>query len=109
MKEIQTTAALPRGMVLGLKVHDPRLRYAFVFLLPISFRPEIEYHSFPPTHRPPVSKGGPASRQTAPSLIFTPSGALASSELWDQDARDKIRHKKFTKSELDRRRSKVLT
>lgn len=55
---------------------------------------------------PPIIKG-PASAAGEISNIFTPSASLASSEIWSQEARDKLRVKKYKKAELDSRRKEV--
>ncbi|KAG8684812.1 hypothetical protein FRC08_013472, partial [Ceratobasidium sp. 394] len=69
------------GMVIGLTVHDPRLH-------------------FPPTNTRVDGTG---------SEFMAPGPALAQSELWEQDVRDKLRTPAFKKAALDGRRSKNLT
>ncbi|KAI5481336.1 ribonuclease P/MRP protein subunit POP1 [Pseudohyphozyma bogoriensis] len=70
---------LPKGMVFGLEVYDPRLSYP----------PRLDH--------------------STSSSIPIPSAAVASSpKFWSAEERAKIRKPKFRKVELDERRSKLL-
>ncbi|KAH8824939.1 POP1-domain-containing protein [Flagelloscypha sp. PMI_526] len=82
--DLQTSASCPSGIVVGMKVVDPRL----------SFPPhnaKSHYQDFPQL---------PAANRS------TPTPELANSELWEQSVRDKLAKPKYKKKELDDRRSK---
>lgn len=85
-------------MVIGLKVHDPRLRSA----LPSWSRkaPETPI-SFPPAN-PPLQ----VSNALTPQQSVDPSPDLACSEIWDT-ASDPSGTPRFRKKDLDERRAKV--
>ncbi|KAG8816139.1 hypothetical protein FRC17_000417 [Serendipita sp. 399] len=80
---LRSPAGCSRGMIIGLHVHDPRL-------------------SFPP-------KNTQIEEQNElQAFAITPSPALAMSQLWSEEIRTKLQKPKFTKKELDERRSKQL-
>ncbi|KAJ7147486.1 POP1-domain-containing protein [Mycena crocata] len=79
MTDLQTSGSIPRGMIIGFKVLDPRLK-------------------FPPKNARP--------RATAASPIIFPSATLAQSELWEESTRDSLRKPRYKKKDLDERRSK---
>ncbi|KAJ7459800.1 ribonucleases P/MRP protein subunit POP1-domain-containing protein [Mycena latifolia] len=81
MTDLQTSGSIPRGMIVGFKVLDPRLK-------------------FPPKNAKP--------RPTSASPIIIPSATLAQSELWEESTRDSLRKPRYKKKELDERRSKNL-
>lgn len=83
LTNLQTAGSLPRGMIVGFKVDDPRL-------------------NFPPKDakcKPNTSGLG--------SVVF-PSSTLASSEIWDESIRDALAKPRYKKKELDERRSKNI-
>ncbi|TCD70907.1 hypothetical protein EIP91_001216 [Steccherinum ochraceum] len=81
---LQTTASVPRDMVIGFTVNDPRL-------------------TFPPKNAHIQSNGShPAS---SPVANVFPKSILALSEIWDEDVREQLRKPKFKKKDLDQRRS----
>ncbi|KAJ6584902.1 ribonucleases P/MRP protein subunit POP1-domain-containing protein [Mycena capillaripes] len=81
MTDLQTSGSIPRGMIIGFKVLDPRLK-------------------FPPKNAKP--------RPTSASLIIRPSATLAQSDLWEESTRDSLRKPRYKKKDLDERRSKNL-
>ncbi|KAJ6619451.1 POP1-domain-containing protein [Mycena sp. CBHHK59/15] len=81
MTDLQTSASVPRGMIIGFKVLDPRLK-------------------FPPKN----AKPGPVPV----SKIIAPSSNLAQSDLWDESMRSSLRKPRYKKRDLDERRSKNL-
>ncbi|KAG8857326.1 hypothetical protein FRB96_005813 [Tulasnella sp. 330] len=87
LKDLRSTASVPRGMVLGLKVHDPRL-------------------SFPPVNEKPSEKNDHPI--PAPAFTISPSPDISKSRLWDEAVRDAVRKPKYKKKDLDHRRSKNL-
>ncbi|KAL1748033.1 ribonucleases P/MRP protein subunit POP1-domain-containing protein [Schizophyllum fasciatum] len=83
LKDLQTSGAVPRGMIVGFSVDDPRLR-------------------FPPKRAKPDD--GAALTQTP---VF-PSPALASSSIWDVNLRKRLSVPKYPQKQLDERRAKNL-
>ncbi|KAJ7044056.1 ribonucleases P/MRP protein subunit POP1-domain-containing protein [Mycena alexandri] len=81
MTDLQTSGSIPRGMVIGFKVLDPRLK-------------------FPPKNAKP--------RPVAASPIIFPSATLAQSDLWEESVRNSLRKPRYKKKDLDERRSKNL-
>ncbi|KAG9057294.1 hypothetical protein FS842_007652 [Serendipita sp. 407] len=80
---LRTPAGCSRGMTIGLHVHDPRL-------------------NFPP-------KNAQIDEQNEQQLfVITPTPALATSQLWSEQVRTKLQKPRFTKQDLDGRRSKQL-
>ncbi|KAK0201890.1 POP1-domain-containing protein [Desarmillaria ectypa] len=77
---IQTTGSLPRGIIVGFTVNDPRLK-------------------FPP-------KNAKLNVSTASNVLTMPSSTLAQSDIWDETARDALKTPKYKKKDLDERRSK---
>lgn len=83
---LSSSASVPKGMVIGLQVFDPRL-------------------SFPPSN----TQLPEADRQSSvPAFSVPPSAEMALSEIWQEKVREKLRKPKFTKKDLDERRSKNL-
>ncbi|KAG9026385.1 hypothetical protein FRB95_008900 [Tulasnella sp. JGI-2019a] len=87
LKDLRSTASVPRGMILGLKVHDPRL-------------------SFPPVNEKPTEEANQPS--SAATFTISPAPEIARSGLWDEKVRDTLRQPKYKKKDLDHRRSKNL-
>ncbi|KZT11889.1 POP1-domain-containing protein [Laetiporus sulphureus 93-53] len=85
LEHLQTSGSLPRGMIIGLTVEDPRL-------------------SFPPKNQKVRYESGPSA--TSPAIF--PSAALATSSIWDESIREKLCKPKFKKSDIDQRRSEFL-
>ncbi|KAJ7670280.1 NUC188 domain-containing protein [Mycena rosella] len=81
MTDLQTSGSVPRGMIIGFKVLDPRLK-------------------FPPKNAKPSA--------TPASPIIIPSATLAQSDLWEESTRDSLRKPRYKKKDLDERRSKNL-
>ncbi|KAJ7780582.1 NUC188 domain-containing protein [Mycena maculata] len=81
MTDLQTSGSIPRGMIIGFKVLDPRLK-------------------FPPKNAKPSP--------TVASPIIIPSATLAESEIWGESTRDSLRKPRYKKKDLDERRSKNL-
>ncbi|KAF8635812.1 hypothetical protein AX15_000014 [Amanita polypyramis BW_CC] len=80
LSNIPSSGSLPRNMVIGFKVIDPRL-------------------NFPP-------KNAKSKPDTDRNAVTTPSAQLAQSEIWDESVRLKLKKPRYKKSELDLRRSK---
>ncbi|KAK0487445.1 NUC188 domain-containing protein [Armillaria novae-zelandiae] len=80
LADVQTTGSLPRGMIVGFAVNDPRLK-------------------FPP-------KNAKLNVSTASNVLTMPSSALAQSNVWDETARNALKTPKYKKKDLDKRRSK---
>lgn len=83
--DLQTTASLPRGIVIGMKVLDPRLK-------------------FPPKNAKPRTDG---QHPAIPAMTF-PAAILAQSEIWDEEKRSVLKKPTYKKKDLDTRRSKNL-
>ncbi|KAI0917369.1 hypothetical protein AcW1_007429 [Taiwanofungus camphoratus] len=84
LDRLQTTGSLPRGMVIGFTVHDPRL-------------------SFPPKN----TKIDYTSPESSPLSVF-PSAALAQTEIWKDDVRNRLRKPQYKKKDIDQRKSNNL-
>lgn len=95
---------MPRGMVIGFKVIDPRLQYVYRTFLYLTTYYNIE--SFPPKNaKPEINKSG---HLRAPPITL-PSSQLANSEIWDADIRSKLSKPRYKKKDIDDRKSKVST
>ncbi|KAG8214891.1 hypothetical protein J3R82DRAFT_10062 [Butyriboletus roseoflavus] len=81
--------SIPRGMVIGLKVLDPRLKFP-----PKNAKP----------HYPDVAQ---PSTQLSQAFHF-PTALTAQSEIWDEEKRGSLKKPKYKKKDLDDRRSKNL-
>lgn len=104
LTELQTTGSLPRGMIIGFKVHDPRLKY--VYLVPFRCLFVNCLLRFPPKNA--KSKSDPSGLPSISSPITTfPSTSLARSEIWDEDMRNSLKKPRYKKKDIDDRRSKV--
>ncbi|KAF8967138.1 ribonucleases P/MRP protein subunit POP1-domain-containing protein [Flammula alnicola] len=84
VSQLQSAGSTPRGMIVGFKVIDPRLK-------------------FPPKNAKPAKNGSTAS--TLNQITF-PSAYLAESEIWDDVIRNTLAKPRFKKKDLDERRSK---
>ncbi|KAG2038684.1 ribonucleases P/MRP protein subunit POP1-domain-containing protein [Suillus americanus] len=82
LSDLQTTASLPRGIVIGMKVLDPRLK-------------------FPP-------KNAKVRTDPANPVMTFPAAILAQSEIWDEEKRSVLKKPTYKKKDLDARRSKNL-
>ncbi|KAG1733032.1 ribonucleases P/MRP protein subunit POP1-domain-containing protein [Suillus paluster] len=85
LNDLQTTASLPRGIVIGMKVLDPRLK-------------------FPPKNAKPSTNDVQAA---APAMTF-PATILAQSEIWEEEKRSALKKPTYKKKDLDTRRSNNL-
>ncbi|KAG1861722.1 ribonucleases P/MRP protein subunit POP1-domain-containing protein [Suillus subalutaceus] len=85
LTDLQITASLPRGIVIGMKVVDPRLK-------------------FPPKNAKVRTDG---QHLAAPVMTF-PAAILAQSEIWDEENRSVLKKPTYKKKDLDARRSKNL-
>ncbi|KAG6379369.1 ribonucleases P/MRP protein subunit POP1-domain-containing protein [Boletus reticuloceps] len=72
LTDLQTSSSIPRGMVVGLQVLDPRLKFP-----PKNAKP----------HYPDVAQ---SSTQMSPAFIF-PTALTAQSELWDEEKRGSLK------------------
>lgn len=100
IRELSSTNTLPRGMVLSMTVHDPRLRCVSHGITADTNLID-ECLSFPPLIR------GPTHAAQSALALFTPSPSLASSSLWEESVRGDLRVKKYSSAELNLRRSQV--
>ncbi|THH27567.1 hypothetical protein EUX98_g6621 [Antrodiella citrinella] len=78
---LQTTASLPRNMVIGFTVNDPRLTF------------------------PPKNAHVQTNLTSSPVAGIFPTSLLALSDIWAEEVRDKLQKPKFKKKDLDQRRS----
>ncbi|KAG2145816.1 ribonucleases P/MRP protein subunit POP1-domain-containing protein [Suillus clintonianus] len=85
LTDLQTTASLPRGIIIGMKVLDPRLK-------------------FPPKNAKPRTND---QHVVTPAMTF-PAAILAQSEIWDEEKRSALKKPTYKKKDLDTRRSKNL-
>ncbi|KAL6301998.1 POP1-domain-containing protein [Sparassis latifolia] len=83
---LQTAGSLPRGMVVGCTVYDPRL-------------------SFPPKNA--KLDTDPHLTSSPASTVF-PSSALAQSEIWNESMRIGLQRPRYKKKDIDERKSKNL-
>ncbi|KAJ8080661.1 Ribonucleases P/MRP protein subunit pop1 [Marasmius tenuissimus] len=81
---LQTPGTLPRNMVVGFTVQDPRLKF------------------------PPKNASIQFSSPTTSNTFTYPTSALARSTLWDESARMKLRQPRFKKKDLDERRARNI-
>ncbi|KAF8809561.1 POP1-domain-containing protein [Phlegmacium glaucopus] len=84
LTNLQTAGSIPRGMIIGFKVNDPRLKFP-----PKNAKPKIDNSS-----------------NVSSINITLPSALLASSDIWDDAIRNGLAKPRFKKKELDDRRSK---
>jgi ribonuclease P/MRP protein subunit POP1 len=99
MTNLQTSGSIPRGMIIGFKVLDPRLKYVCRTLFILHFLTPIHESRFPPKNAKPSA--------TAANPIIIPSATLAQSDLWEESTRDSLRKPRYKKKDIDERRSKV--
>ncbi|KDQ20858.1 hypothetical protein BOTBODRAFT_320829 [Botryobasidium botryosum FD-172 SS1] len=86
LMNLQTPGSVPRAMIIGLKVYDPRLNFP-----PKNAQPRVNESLLP---------------STSPAFNIPPGATLSRSELWDTVEKDFT--PKFKKKELDERKSKQL-
>ena len=98
---MQTSGSIPRGMIIGFKVIDPRLKYAVFIHLSCALSSALR---FPPKNAKPKPSD---SDHVEPTVTTFPSAALAQSEIWDATARNALLKPRYKKKDLDDRRSKV--
>lgn len=84
-------------MIIGLKVHDPRLKYARVVF--VHYILTYILSRFPPKNAKPRANDSP--------ITTFPTSVLAQSEIWDEKIRRGLQKPRFKKKDLDDRRSKV--
>ncbi|PFH53963.1 hypothetical protein AMATHDRAFT_136328 [Amanita thiersii Skay4041] len=82
LADMPCSGSLPRGMVIGFKVIDPRLEFPHQ-----NAKPKLDNRKYP---------------------FLVPEGGLANSEIWDQSIRLGLSKPRFKKMELDQRRSQSL-
>ncbi|KAG2092407.1 hypothetical protein BD769DRAFT_331952 [Suillus cothurnatus] len=85
LTDLQTTASLPCGIVIGMKVFDPRLKFS-------------------PNNAKPRTDG---QHPAKPVMVF-PAAILAQSEIWDEEKHSVLQKPTYKKKDLDARRSKNL-
>ncbi|KAL5501441.1 POP1 [Sanghuangporus vaninii] len=86
--QLQTAGSVPRGMVVGMKVLDPRL-------------------NFPPKNTKIQMNANSKGNLSLPTGLW-PTAKLAESELWDNDVRTRLCTPRFKKKDIDSRKSKHL-
>ncbi|KAL5512825.1 hypothetical protein ACEPAG_3091 [Sanghuangporus baumii] len=86
--QLQTAGSAPRGMVVGMKVLDPRL-------------------NFPPKNTKIHLNTNSKENTSLPAGLW-PIAKLAESELWDSDVRVRLCIPRFKKKDIDSRKSKHL-
>ncbi|EIN12776.1 POP1-domain-containing protein [Punctularia strigosozonata HHB-11173 SS5] len=87
LANLQSAGSVPRGMVIGCTVEDPRL-------------------DFPPKNTKIASHGNGNPSLTA--VAMTPSTTLAQSDIWLSDTRKSLSQPKFKKKDIDKRKSENL-
>ncbi|KAI0314024.1 POP1-domain-containing protein [Amylostereum chailletii] len=85
MSDVQTPGSVPSNMITGFTALDPRLNFP-----PKNTKPRIDHESLPSI--------------TAPWTCF-PAPTLASSDIWDEEVRDKLKSPRFQKKDIDTRKS----
>lgn len=88
LTDLQSAGSIPRGMVVGLKVYDPRL-------------------SFPPKNAKPKVAKDDLPSLSLPSATF-PTSTLAQSEIWEENVRHALRKPRYKTKDIDERKSKNL-
>ncbi|KDQ62383.1 hypothetical protein JAAARDRAFT_121761 [Jaapia argillacea MUCL 33604] len=88
LEGLRSAGSVPRGMVVGFTVHDPRL-------------------SFPPKNAK-VKVDGNNLPSLSQSNITLPSSTLAQSDIWEEDIRNGLKKPRFKKQDIDERKSKNL-
>ncbi|KAJ7069842.1 POP1-domain-containing protein [Mycena amicta] len=81
MSDLQTSGSLPRSMIIGFKVLDPRLKF-------------------------PPKNAKPNLTNDIPKIV--PCGSLAQTELWDSSVRENLKKPRYKKKDLDDRRAQNL-
>ncbi|KAH7885023.1 ribonucleases P/MRP protein subunit POP1-domain-containing protein [Phlebopus sp. FC_14] len=89
MADLQTAGSIPRGMVIGFKVLDPRLK-------------------FPPKNAKAYCPDATRTMASPSSAFFFPSSNIAQSEIWDAEKRGGLKKPRYKKKDIDERRSKNL-
>ncbi|KIK93095.1 hypothetical protein PAXRUDRAFT_829342 [Paxillus rubicundulus Ve08.2h10] len=89
LTDLQTPGNVPRGMVIGFKVLDPRLK-------------------FPPKNAKPRYPDPTQSLNSPPPAFIFPTALTAQSEIWDEEKRGGLRKPKYKKKDIDERRAKNL-
>ncbi|TDL22253.1 POP1-domain-containing protein [Rickenella mellea] len=88
LAHLQSSGSVPRGMVIGFTVQDPRLDF------------------------PPKNAKAHIDSETLPSISspagLWPTPQLASSTIWDDKVRDGLSQPRFKKKDIDERRAKNL-
>jgi ribonuclease P/MRP protein subunit POP1 len=101
--DLQTSSSVPRGMVVGLKVYDPRLKYVL-----LSEMNDVDASYMPSRFPPSIAKIQLEAGSTVPvAFSVTPTPLLAASEIWEENSREGLRKPRYKKKDLDERRSKV--
>ncbi|KIM43164.1 hypothetical protein M413DRAFT_443976 [Hebeloma cylindrosporum] len=83
LTNLQSAGSIPRGMIIGFKVNDPRLK-------------------FPPKN----AKATHCPNPIPPTTLIFPSSHLAECEIWDDTVRNGLAKPRFKKKDLDERRAK---
>ncbi|KAI6028013.1 ribonucleases P/MRP protein subunit POP1-domain-containing protein [Pisolithus microcarpus] len=89
LSDLQTPGNVPRRMVIGFKVVDPRLK-------------------FPPQNPKPSYPDMPSSCASPANNLVFPTSLTARSDIWDEGQRDRLKKPKYKKKDLDERRSKLV-
>jgi ribonuclease P/MRP protein subunit POP1 len=93
-------------MVIGFKVYDPRLKSLSLLRNPLN-KANPPSSRFPPKNAKARVIGGGSQTISAAVAVF-PTSTLASSDIWDEKARNLLQKPRYKKKDLDERRSKVL-
>ncbi|CAG8467455.1 6049_t:CDS:10 [Ambispora leptoticha] len=89
LQDLRTSASLPHGVVLGLKIIDPRL-------------------SFPKKVPPRTNIISEASQQNLQEILNHWPDNVATSELWDDEKRKLLKENKISDGDLNKRRNQNL-
>ncbi|KZP33575.1 POP1-domain-containing protein [Athelia psychrophila] len=84
LPDLQTSGSLPRGMVIGFEVYDPRLNF------------------------PPKNAKYHTAASASSAMTTFPTSALAHSDIWDESTRKSLTKPRFAKKDLDARRAQNL-
>ncbi|RIB06529.1 hypothetical protein C2G38_2046720 [Gigaspora rosea] len=89
LRDLRSSASLPPGVVLGLTVFDPRLR-------------------FPKKVPPRTSQISPSSSVALQKLLLNWPNNVANCDIWDERCRNHLKTNKIRDGELNNRRSELL-
>lgn len=99
---IQSCGSVPRGMMIGFLVNDPRLRFV------VNWRQRaysIASFRFPPKN---AKVQLPVGNSVSSSIGVFPSAALAACNVWEQNIRNQLKNPRYQTKDINARRAQVI-